>query len=490
MERFLSKDAYSQSFSPDPHRMSRPLSTFSSSSTNSPRSSGSSGSDLIRIVTEQRAKIGKLEEDKVLLHAKNLSLRTKLADAKRKARQLEQEVAQTSDHFFRESDKREAADDRLSTLNKQNSALLCQNDALKQENDDLLDKLAELRQNFVLYHGLSACDPLQVEDIVARLQAVSLRDKIFPKQPNYTTVFTPKIPMTPIRALETSAYLGVGPTRTLAIMSPAFASMVNDTARLEVNVVINEPFVPVHTSELPITIMYLGFLYPDGTSLPYIPIRDVVIQYRQSVGKQNQIKNKERSCYVTYGHDFVYLSMPRPVYERLVRAARKAFHSRFHPDRKWNTEVDYDGDRVWVYAGMKPGAKVQGLADGKMGERSVRDALRLSGTDLEGNAMMYMRFSFPHNQDSEPSLCFRFHKLSMEREIKSSRAFSPFMLPKRVMDIRDGTEERLPRTDGGLLNIEQSFQQSSRFAFRKLLACSGGLCDNRMGRSDAEPSVL
>lgn len=448
-------------------------------------------SDLLKVLSEQRAKLAKLQEDKVLLHAKNLSLRTRLADSKRKAAQLEEELTHTSDNYFRESDKREATDDKLTTLKKHKVALVDQNEALKQENDDLLDKLAELRQTLVTHHNLSASDPLQVEDIAVRLQSVGLRDKLPTRKPNFTTVFTPRIPMTPIKALENSAYIGVGPTRTLAIMSPAFASMMDDAARLEVNVVINDPFVPVHAPEYPLIIMYLGFLYPDGTSLPYIPVRDVIIQYRASLGKPNRVKKKERSWYVTYGQDFVYLSMPRPVYERLVRAARKAFQSRFHPERKWNTEVDYDGDRVWLYAGMKPGAKVQGIADSKMGERHVVDALRLAGSDIEGDAMLYMRFSFKDSEDSVPSLCFRFHKLSMEKEIAPPRRFGNFkFVSSPGVEERDELKEGLPKTIAGLLNIERTIQPSSRSSFRKLLTCSGGNSEDTVATAETEVSLI
>lgn len=450
-----------------------------------------SATDVVRLFDEQRAKLAKLEEDKVFLHAKNVSLRTKLADSKRKTAQLEEELAHASDNYFRESDKREAADDKLNTLKKHKFALAEQNQALKEENEDLLDKLAELRQVLVVHHGLTASDPLQIEDIAVRLQAAVLREKHSPHQTNFTNVFTPRIPMTPIKALENSSYLGVGPTRTLAIMSPAFASMVDGKARLEVNVVINESFVPVHAPEYPLTIMYLGFLYPDGTSLPYIPVRDVIIQYRSSLGKPNRVRKKERFWYVTYAHDFVYLSMPRAVYERLVRAARKAFQSRFHPEKKWNTEVDYDGDRVWIYAGMKPGAKVQGVADGKMDERNVVDALRLAGTDVEGDAMLYMRFTFRSTEDSEPSLCFRFHKLSMETEIKPVRRFGNFKRgAKPGIEDRSPAQERLPKTFAELLNIEQAFQPSSRGALRRLLTCSGGNSDHTSAGREAEMSVL
>lgn len=327
-----------------------------------------------------------------------------------------------------------------------------------------------MQRTLLDHHGLVAEDAFQVADVADRLQETPHRRNPITNPDLLTTVFTPKIPMTPVRAFEKSAYVAVGETRTVAIMNPAFACMSKGAAKLEGDVVINDAFVPIHAPDNPLTLMYLGFLYPDGTSLPYIPVRDVVVQYRGNIGRPQRLTKNERSWHVAYAHDYVYLSIPRAVYERLVRAARKAFEWRFGQKEKWATEVDIEEDRVWVYAGMKPGAKVQCLADGRRGERYVRDALRESSADLEGDAMLYMRFSFKDEEGAVPTLCFRFHKLIVEKAISTG---SKFGIRRMLFCSGKDCEDISQETCAGLLTIDQAVSPGPRGAFRKFLPCAG-----------------
>lgn len=438
------------------------MSSSHSSDRNSP------GADLLERLPTHRTST--LEEDKVLLTNKNLSLRTRLNDAKRTIAQLEDDLILTTSKLRAVTEKRDTAHSALVAAEQENKLLSETAAELRSRNALLEDRIQDLQRTLLDHHGLVAEDAFQVADVADRLQETPHRRNPITNPDLLTTVFTPKIPMTPVRAFEKSAYVAVGETRTVAIMNPAFACMSKGAAKLEGDVVINDAFVPIHAPDNPLTLMYLGFLYPDGTSLPYIPVRDVVVQYRGNIGRPQRLTKNERSWHVAYAHDYVYLSIPRAVYERLVRAARKAFEWRFGQKEKWATEVDIEEDRVWVYAGMKPGAKVQCLADGRRGERYVRDALRESSADLEGDAMLYMRFSFKDEEGAVPTLCFRFHKLIVEKAISTG---SKFGIRRMLFCSGKDCEDISQETCAGLLTIDQAVSPGPRGAFRKFLPCAG-----------------
>lgn len=387
--------------------------SYSTISLPSAPASGVPSTPLLDQLAQQRKLIAQLEQDKVLLSTKNLSLRNRLTEAKRSMSSLERSLVGANQSLNHAQQKRDAA---FKTLNstEHDKKLLAETAAeLRARNALLEDRVLDLQRALLDHHGLVADDELQVADVAQRLVNKPHRRIPSTKPEQLNTVFTPKIPMTPVRAFAESDYVAVGESRTVAIMSPAFAA-VTDTGegRLECDVSINDTFMPIHAPDNPMTLMYLGFLYPDGTSLPYIPVRDVLVQYRGDVPKTRMERSRE-----VYGQDLVVLSVPRLVYERLVRAARKVFEWRFGANAKWVTEVDVEGDRVWVEAGMKRGAKVQCFVEGRRGERYVGDALRESGQDLKGDAMLYMRFSFREREDSLPTLCFRLHKLIVEKAL-------------------------------------------------------------------------
>lgn len=455
-------------------------STISSTQTSDPVSGAH---ELLDLISAQRSLNAKLEEEKLLLSTKNLSLRSRLTDAKRTITQLEEEFRICSTKLLTATEKRDAAYSALAAAEEENKLLAEAAADLRSHNAALQDRLQDLQRTLLDHHGLVAEDSFQVADIADRLQIMPHRRTPHTNPDHLTTVFTPKIPMTPVRAFEKSAYVAVGETRTVAIMSPAFVSVSSECARLECDVVINDAFVPIHAPDNPLTLMYLGFCYPDGTSLPYIPVRDVIVQYRANIGKAQRLTKNDRSWHVTYAHDYVYLSMPRAVYERLVRAARKAFEWRFGQKEKWATEVDFDGDRAWVYAGMKPGAKVQCFVDGDRGERYLVDALRDTTSNLEGDGMLYMRFSFKEEHDSVPTLCFRFHKLIMEKTINPTSRFGlRKLLPCSGKDCQDVNAEVCP----GLLSVDQAVSPTPKGGLRRLLTCSaGGTEDNTSDKGSA-----
>lgn len=455
-------------------------STISSTQTTDPTSGAH---ELLDLISAQRNLNAKLEEEKLVLSSKNLSLRSRLTDAKRTIAHLEEEFRICSTKLLAATEKRDAAYSVLAAAEEENKLLAEAAADLRSHNAALQDRLQDLQRTLLDHHGLVAEDPFQIADIAKRLQIAPHRRTPLTNPDHLTTVFTPKIPMTPVRAFEKSAYVAVGETRTVAIMSPAFASVFNECARLECDVVINDAFVPIHAPDNPLTLMYLGFLYPDGTSLPYIPVRDVIVQYRGNIGKSQRLTKNDRTWQVMYAHDYVYLSLPRAVYERLVRAARKAFEWRFGQKEKWATEVDFDGDRAWVYAGMKPGAKVQCFVEGDRGERYLVDALRDTCSNLEGDGMLYMRFSFKEEHDSVPTLCFRFHKLIMEKTINpTSRFVLRRLLPCSGNDCQDISAETCP----GLLSVDQAVYSAPKGGLRRLLSCSaGGSEDNTSDKGTA-----
>lgn len=232
-----------------------------------------------------------------------------------------------------------------------------------------------------------------------------------PMPEGHMLLFKPSIPMTPIVAAGESLYVTPGSTADQNwrhIQPGALAGDDNGEAHIPCEVVINPTFVPTLAGKEDTMLTYVGFKYPDGTSLSYIPIRGVRIEYRHDVGRAHRVRRGDKSWTICYGRTFVHVRLPSSVYQGIVGRASRAM------GRTCQTveEVNHHDGFVSVDAGMKSRCTVQ-MKSGEGHERmSVARALRERQGDVTGDAMLYVRFT---NRTDEaqpvPTMYLRFHSL-------------------------------------------------------------------------------
>lgn len=91
-------------------------------------------------------------------------------------------------------------------------------------------------------------------------------------------VFTPEVPMTQIWARNRSIYLQADCHKNLKIQDAAYASQTPSGPDVPCRPVLNEEYQgPVEARRYKPLLRYVGFIFPDQTSLSYIPVRGVTL---------------------------------------------------------------------------------------------------------------------------------------------------------------------------------------------------------------------
>ena len=176
---------------------------------------------------------------------------------------------------------------------------------------------------------------------------------------------------------------------------------------------LNDRFVPSGKNK---RLMYLGFRFPDATSLSFVPIRDVILQHRTTALPTSPSSSSDKSgrhISAVYGRDYVYLSMPRVAYYVLVQMAETALNSKDGDLKSKLPDAEVRGERVWLFnVEMKENCKIEGISEGRRYAKPVTQAMKEMTGNLEGDALLYMRFCEDLlDGDPEMKLQFRLHRL-------------------------------------------------------------------------------
>lgn len=242
----------------------------------------------------------------------------------------------------------------------------------------------------------------------------SLSTEILTPRPEseYHVLFNPQIPMTPIRALDDSEYVVNGHGFD-SIRESAFATVEFGEAKLNFEMVLNEPFSAWGSAERP-TMMYIGFEYPDGTSLCYAPLRDVRVKYASSRDPLDS-PSKSHALGADYGRDYVQLCLHEEMYIALVARAKEVFVTQYSPENVDLPRVSYEKSSrsrsrtVLLTASMKPDARIESKVQYNKHKHLLSKELLDKREDIVGDALMAMRFSKAYPNDSGYRLGFKLH---------------------------------------------------------------------------------
>ena len=224
------------------------------------------------------------------------------------------------------------------------------------------------------------------------------------------TLFRPCIPMSCIVGRTNSAYVDVQirhiPQNVQRIKRGAYACVTNGVPDIECDFMIHQSFHP-NNAEVPPTLTYVGFEFPDKTMLCYLPIKGMTILYRSRMGRPYRIERDGWSRTVSYGRNYVRIRMNAALYDAIVSRAVTAYqksHGRCVVDVP---EAEYHRGMVTFDAGMKPKCSVRN--ESGIVERTVLAQLKKTGGDVTADARMYLRFSEKAEDGAVPTLCFRLY---------------------------------------------------------------------------------
>ncbi|KAI0561922.1 hypothetical protein FGB62_69g264 [Gracilaria domingensis] len=208
------------------------------------------------------------------------------------------------------------------------------------------------------------------------------------------------------KAREGSDYIDVS-NGALAVKPLAAVASRFGTASLNANLRVLEPLrMPACRKDF----CYISPEYPDGTSLPYVPVNNVILQHqpRDWVGDE-------------YGVNKVRLSFQKHVFEEVQALATKAYQEQY-PGANVICDCQVTPKRVRKVVDMDADAKVDvSVFFGRPMRLGIPEALSLIELDIVGLVLLYIGVDAKNNDGSEAELAFRIHSMVMKRVVNKKK---------------------------------------------------------------------
>lgn len=229
-----------------------------------------------------------------------------------------------------------------------------------------------------------------------------------------TILDTPNLPrmaMTVSKALPESKYVVPGNPEYHQpglcfdqIGEEAYVCMAGDNVKINCEMKANKPY-RAHFSNAPM-MCYLGFFYPDTTTLTHLPVRDFCAHFH-SIPAFTQVEVKFDPNH-PYRH--VCCSLPELVYDRLLHMVKKAYFERFTraANDLWD-RADYR-NRAYFAARVAQSAVVN--VGGK--DIGFWKAMTEFGMNLHGDAIVSLRINEPYGGGT-PRFQVQIRKLRLQQ---------------------------------------------------------------------------
>ncbi|CAN8070581.1 unnamed protein product [Agarophyton chilense] len=210
----------------------------------------------------------------------------------------------------------------------------------------------------------------------------------------------------PWKAREGSEYIDVT-NGALAVKPLAAVASRFGTASLNANLRVLEPLrMPACRKDF----CYISPEYPDGTSLPYVPVNNVILQHQPPHWDEE-----------AYGINKVRLSFQKHVFEQVKEIAIRAYQDKY-PGANVSCACRVTPKRVRKVVQMDADAKVDVST---FFERPMRlgipEVLSLIELDIVGLVLLYIGVDAKNNDGSEAELAFRLHSMVMKRVVNKKR---------------------------------------------------------------------
>ncbi|PXF45259.1 hypothetical protein BWQ96_04958 [Gracilariopsis chorda] len=138
-----------------------------------------------------------------------------------------------------------------------------------------------------------------------------------------------------------SAFVGyVEKYRECVIRRPAFAQMVDEHPVVPCKFQLYTPFKPDETCD-GTEITYFGFHYPDGTTLPYVPVQNVTLLYHDGIGTDGSLEREQSPWSVCEGHSAIEIEMSEKVLYQIERNSVELFRESILSGVDENSEEYY-----------------------------------------------------------------------------------------------------------------------------------------------------
>lgn len=214
------------------------------------------------------------------------------------------------------------------------------------------------------------------------------------------TLFTPHIPMTPIQVRSNSSYLREDGKKNVVIRDAAYPFYDKNSLNIPCSMVLNEEYKLDHGGKGNVNLMqYLGFIYPDECSLPYIPIMDVTLRFDRALDLSKVGTEKDRT--------FLPLLIDTGIYLALKEKAKELF-LREHPGMKIlePQETELDEERMHVKVAIRGDRKLRLNGPRGCEYPTIVNAMNTCRHDLRGRCQLQIRFSSCLNDKNTYQLRF------------------------------------------------------------------------------------
>lgn len=219
-------------------------------------------------------------------------------------------------------------------------------------------------------------------------------------------------PATPVIGRRDSAFLAAY-NGSLRLQDASYCTAEDDKAYVPCTLELNESHCTSYNMETHLKpLMYYGFIYPDETSISYLPIRRVKVLYKEVRGEHRNALNRSNTG---YGKTYVEIVLKRPIFEAIIQAAHAAAISKNPSAYFIERRPKYYDDGVGVDVLIKKSDCVKVSNRGNVVFGRIQDILEFCKADIDGDAFFHMRVSVGGEDQNELDLRFLLYGLRVSR---------------------------------------------------------------------------
>lgn len=242
----------------------------------------------------------------------------------------------------------------------------------------------------------------------------------------------PGVEAAKIHAKCDSAFVAFTEDRECRINCPAFAQMVDEHAVVPCKFHLYSALKLGETCDNA-EVTYFGFHYPDGTTLPYLPVQNVKLVYHDGVGNDGSLDQRQNPWTVCDARIAVQIEMSERVLYQIERNAIEALHESilsgveefsdeyYRLKREGCTlvqgpEVEFTRDgRAHLIVDLNRQCYVRRTAGGKnetLG--SLHSIMKEKRSDLEAKATFFVRVVRRKESNGVPIVCLKLNSVLVD----------------------------------------------------------------------------
>ena len=212
------------------------------------------------------------------------------------------------------------------------------------------------------------------------------------------------VPMTPIRGVTNSEYVSLK-QKGINIHKRAYADTNTQHAYVPYDIHINDTFEEI-LHGMPKNLTYVGAKYPDGSSLSYLPIKNITVLRRPS---DVQLPSRLEG-------GFVELRIPRMAYEKIKTICASAFLKKNpHHSIRYPLEVETDDESIVIDALARGYRRLRIINSERVYHVTLLQAIESCSHDLTGDGLLHVRFDKHTREEKKATMKIIFFGLQIVR---------------------------------------------------------------------------